>query len=48
MPCRIVAMRMAKKAEKGKPIQGQLFDKDRYTYRIFCTKIITKTTNYEN
>ena len=39
MPCRFVAMRIPKKVKKGKQIQEQLFDQDRYTYRIFCTNL---------
>jgi hypothetical protein len=42
MPCRFVAMRIPKKAKKGKPVQEQLFDRDRYTYRIFCTNLAGK------
>ncbi len=39
MPCRFVVMRIRKKVKKGKAIQQQLFDTDRYKYRIFCTSL---------
>jgi hypothetical protein len=40
-PCRFVAMRIPKEqsATPAKPIQGELFEEDRYTYRIFCTNL---------
>ena len=41
MPCRFVAMRIPKelKSPPGKPLQCELFEDDRYTYRIFCTSL---------
>ena len=41
MPCRFVVMRIPKeiKVTPGQPVQQELFEKDRYTYRIFCTNI---------
>lgn len=45
VPCRFVAMRIPKEhspSEKGKPIQCELFEDDRYTYRIFCTSLSGK------
>jgi hypothetical protein len=43
-PCRFVAMRIPKelKSPPGKPLQCELFEDDRYTYRIFCTSISGK------
>lgn len=43
-PCRFVAMRFPKdqKSSPGEPIQYELFEDDRYTYRIFCTTLIKK------
>ena len=40
-PCRFVAMRIPKDAKDnpGQPVQRELFEKDRYTYRIFCTNL---------
>jgi hypothetical protein len=40
-PCRFVAMRIAKEIEEPavKNVQYELFDNDRYTYRIFCTSL---------
>jgi hypothetical protein len=40
-PCRFVAMRIAKEQENlgQRNIQYELFDTDRYTYRIFCTNL---------
>ena len=40
-PCRFVAMRIPKQqsATPGQPLQGELFEEDRYTYRIFCTDL---------
>ena len=37
--CRFVAMRIPKedKRASGQPVQCELFEDDRYTYRIFCT-----------
>jgi hypothetical protein len=42
--CRFVAMRMPKKESVpwGQPVQGELFEEDRYTYRIFCTSLSGK------
>lgn len=39
--CRFVAMRIPKdlKSPLGKPVQCELFEDDRYTYRIFCTSL---------
>jgi hypothetical protein len=44
VPCRFVAMRIPKelKASPGKPLQCELFEDDRYTYRIFCTSLSGK------
>jgi hypothetical protein len=44
VPCRFVVMRIAKelKAPPGKPLQCELFEDDRYTYRIFCTSLSGK------
>jgi hypothetical protein len=36
-PCRFVAMRIPK--EEMVSSQGELFEEDRYTYRIFCTNL---------
>jgi hypothetical protein len=43
-PCRFVAMRIPKelKSPPGKPLQCELFEDDRYTYRIFCTSLSGK------
>jgi hypothetical protein len=43
-PCRFVAMRIPKewKTPPGKPLQCELFEDDRYTYRIFCTSLSGK------
>ena len=43
-PCRFVAMRIPKelKSPPGKALQCELFEDDRYTYRIFCTSLIGK------
>ncbi|MFH1351023.1 MAG: IS1380 family transposase [Pseudomonadota bacterium] len=43
-PCRFVVMRIPKelKSPPGKPLQCELFEDDRYTYRIFCTSLIGK------
>lgn len=40
-PCRFVAMRIPKelKTAPGAPVQYELFEDDRYTYRIFCTSL---------
>ena len=40
-PCRFVVMRIPKalKSSPGKPLQCELFEDDRYTYRIFCTNL---------
>ena len=40
-PCRFVAMRIPKelKTPPGAPVQYELFEDDRYTYRIFCTSL---------
>ena len=44
VPCRFVAMRIPKelKSPAGKPVQCELFEDDRYTYRIFCTSLSGK------
>jgi hypothetical protein len=41
VPCRFVAMRIPKelKVPAGKPVQCELFEDARYTYRIFCTSL---------
>jgi hypothetical protein len=41
VPCRFVAMRIPKelKTPPGAPVQYELFEDDRYTYRIFCTSL---------
>jgi hypothetical protein len=38
---RFVAMRISKESKKasGQPVQCELFEDDRYTYRIFCTSL---------
>lgn len=36
-PCRFVVMRIPKEQQPGKPVQQELLEEDRYTYRIFCT-----------
>ena len=43
--CRFVAMRIPKelKSPPGKPLQCELFEDDRYTYRIFCTSLSGKS-----
>jgi hypothetical protein len=41
-PCRFVAMRIPKKPEEGKQTQRELFEENRYTYRIFCTNLSGK------
>jgi hypothetical protein len=40
-PCRFVAMRIEKKlkADATGPLQYELFEDDRYTYRVFCTSL---------
>jgi hypothetical protein len=40
-PCRFVAMRIPKEQDTapGQPLQGELFEEDRYTYRVFCTDL---------
>jgi hypothetical protein len=40
-PCRFVAMRIPKdlKTSPEAPVQYELFEDDRYTYRIFCTSL---------
>lgn len=42
--CRFVAMRIPKekKHPSGQPLQCELFEDDRYTYRIFCTSLSGK------
>jgi hypothetical protein len=35
--CRFVAMRIPKEQNQG--VQGELFEENRYTYRIFCTNL---------
>ena len=44
LPCRFVAMRIPKelKSPPGTPLQWELFEDDRYTYRIFCTSLSGK------
>lgn len=44
VPCRFVAMRIPKelKSPPGKGVQYELFEDDRYTYRIFCTNLMGK------
>jgi hypothetical protein len=44
LPCRFVAMRFPKglKSPPGKAVQYELFEDDRYTYRIFCTSLSGK------
>ena len=44
IPCRFVAMRIPKemKSPAGRPLQCELFEDDRYTYRIFCTSLSGK------
>jgi hypothetical protein len=39
-PCRFVAMRIPK--EETVSSQGELFEEDRYTYRIFCTSLMAQ------
>jgi hypothetical protein len=41
VPCRFVAMRIPKeqKQPSSLPVQCELFEDDRYTYRIFCTSL---------
>ena len=41
LPCRFVAMRIPKKVKtpSKEPMQYELFEDDRYTYRIFCTSL---------
>ncbi len=41
LPCRFVAMRIPKEqsASPGEPLQKELFEEDRYDYRIFCTNL---------
>ena len=52
-PCRFVAMRIPKEqsASPTQPLQGELFEEDRYTYRVFCTNLRGKphkiTTQYD-
>ena len=39
-PCRFVAMRIPKEAlTSSEQVQWELFDEDRYTYRVFCTSL---------
>jgi hypothetical protein len=40
-PFRFVAMRIPKEQSSSprQPLQGELFEEDRYTYRIFCTDL---------
>jgi len=40
-PCRFVAMRIPKEEDTapGQPLQGELFEENRYTYRVFCTDL---------
>jgi hypothetical protein len=46
-PCRFVAMRIPKEedTDPGQPLQGELFEEDRYTYRVFCTDLRGKAHN---
>jgi hypothetical protein len=37
--CRFVVMRISKECEIGNQDQSELFEEDRYTYRIFCTTL---------
>lgn len=41
IPCRFVAMRLPKELKDYacKPMQYELFDNDRYTYRTLCTSL---------
>jgi hypothetical protein len=41
LPCRFVAMRIPKEqsASPMQPLQGELFEEDQYTYRVFCTDL---------
>ncbi len=43
-PCRFAAMRIPKEltSKPGKPVQRELFEDDRYKYRIFCTSFKRK------
>jgi hypothetical protein len=45
--CRFVAMRFPKdlNTPDGKPLQCELFEDDRYTYRIFCSSLCAKPHN---
>jgi hypothetical protein len=40
-PCRFVAMRISREQNSSptQPLQGKLFEEDRYTYRVFCTNL---------
>jgi hypothetical protein len=40
-PCRFVAMRIPNEQSvtPGQPLQGELFEEDQYTYRVFCTNL---------
>ena len=40
-PCRFVAMRIPREqsSSPAQPLQRELFEEDRYTYRIFCTDL---------
>jgi hypothetical protein len=40
-PCRFVGMRIPKdqSASPQEPLQGELFEEDRFTYRVFCTNL---------
>jgi hypothetical protein len=42
--CRFVAMRIPKEQKHAskQPVQCELFEDDRYTYRIFCTNLVGK------
>jgi len=42
--CRFVAMRIPKEQKQvsKQPVQCELFEDDRYTYRIFCTNLVGK------
>ncbi len=47
VPCRFVAMRIPKDltVTPGEAVQCELFEDDRYTYRIFCTNLKGKPHN---
>jgi hypothetical protein len=42
-PCRFVAMRIPKEAlSSSEQVQQELFEEDRFTYRVFCTSLNSK------